>query len=116
VIGSRNADFTSGETDLRGVFVADAIQGSSTVIAQAEHNRYAFFRGETQLGPAAQEPIPQPAEAKAEAAPAPADAGGERQLLESLQMGNSTILQQQELNLKNLYQQRRKGVQAKEAY
>ena len=117
VIGSRNADFTSGETDLRGVFVADAIQGSSTVIAQAEHNRYAFFRGETQLGPALpQEPAPQPAEAKAETPPAPADFGGERQLLESLQMGNSAILQQQELNLKNLYQQNRKGVQAKEAY
>lgn len=115
VIGSRNADFTSGETDLRGVFVADAIQGSSTVIAQAEHNRYAFFRGETQLGPAPQqEAAPQPAEAKSEAPPA--DAGGERQLLESLQMGNSVILQQQELNLKNLYQQNRKGVQAKEAY
>ena len=34
VIGSRNDDFVSGETDLRGVFVADGIEGTSTVIAQ----------------------------------------------------------------------------------
>ncbi|HUY89785.1 MAG TPA: tetratricopeptide repeat protein [Pirellulales bacterium] len=115
VIGSRNADFVSGETDLRGVFVADAIQGSSTVIAQAEHNRYAFFRGETQLGPPPQE-APAAEEKAEKPAAAPADAGGERQLLEGLQIGNGAILQQQELNLKNLYQQNRKGVQAKEAY
>jgi alpha-2-macroglobulin len=34
VIGSNNSDFVSGATDLRGVFVADGIRGSSTVIAQ----------------------------------------------------------------------------------
>jgi hypothetical protein len=113
VIGSRNADFVSGETDLRGVFVADTIQGSSTVIAQAEHNRYAFFRGETQLGPP-----PAPAAQASAQPPAPADAkpAVEMQLLEGLQLGNGVILQQQEQNLKNLYQQNRKGVQAKEAY
>lgn len=117
VIGSRNADFVAGETDLRGVFVADTIQGASTVIAQAEHNRYAFFRGKTDLGPqeekAAEEAMPAQS-----AAPAPAkpQAPGEVQLLEGLQQGNGAILQQQEQNLKHLYQQNRKGVQAKEAY
>ena len=35
VIGTGNAEFVSGSTDLRGVFVADGIQGTSTVIAQA---------------------------------------------------------------------------------
>ena len=35
VIGSGNEDFVSGQTDLRGVFVADGIQGAATVIAQA---------------------------------------------------------------------------------
>ena len=52
MIGSRNDDFVSGATDLRGVFVADGIRGRSTVIAQAEPSRYAFFRGQTDLVPA----------------------------------------------------------------
>ncbi len=56
VIGTRNPDFVSGETDLRGVFVADGIQGTSTVIAQATPSQYAFFRGNTELGP----PPPRP--------------------------------------------------------
>jgi uncharacterized protein YfaS (alpha-2-macroglobulin family)/tetratricopeptide (TPR) repeat protein/type II secretory pathway component GspD/PulD (secretin) len=50
VIGSGNNDFISGETDLRGVFVADGIRGTSTVIAQTGSSRYAFFRGRTNLG------------------------------------------------------------------
>ena len=44
VIGSGNEDFVSGETDLRGVFVADGIRGGATVIAQAGPSRYAFYR------------------------------------------------------------------------
>ena len=44
VIGSGNEDFVSGETDLRGVFVADFIRGGVTVIAQAGPSRYAFYR------------------------------------------------------------------------
>lgn len=44
VIGSGNEDFVSGQTDLRGVFVADGIRGGATVIAQAGPSRYAFYR------------------------------------------------------------------------
>jgi tetratricopeptide (TPR) repeat protein len=44
VIGSGNEDFVSGQTDLRGVFVADGISGAATVIAQAGPGRYAFYR------------------------------------------------------------------------
>ncbi len=51
VIGSANDDFVSGETDLRGVFVADGIRGNSTVIARADGGRYAFRRGSSYLGP-----------------------------------------------------------------
>ena len=53
VIGSENDSFVSGETDLRGVFVADGINGEATVIAQLDSDRYAFFRGSTFLGPRA---------------------------------------------------------------
>lgn len=49
VIGAGNSDFRSGETDLRGLFVADDVKGTSTVIAMAENDRYAFFRGDTSL-------------------------------------------------------------------
>ena len=49
-IGSGNSDFRSGETDLRGVFVADGLQGLVTVIAKTDDNQYAFYRGKTMLG------------------------------------------------------------------
>ena len=54
MIGSRNEDFVSGETDLRGVFVADGIRGAATVIAQAGPARYAFYRAK---GAAAEEAV-----------------------------------------------------------
>jgi hypothetical protein len=54
VIGSRNDDFVSGQTDLRGVFVADGIRGAVTVIAQAGPSRYAFYRAK---GAAAEDAI-----------------------------------------------------------
>jgi alpha-2-macroglobulin len=53
VIGSNNADFVSGQTDLRGVFVADGISGGATVIAQAASSRYAFYRAKEALDQAA---------------------------------------------------------------
>ncbi len=45
VIGSRNADFVSGKTDFRGIFVAEGVHGSATVIAMVEPSRYALHRG-----------------------------------------------------------------------
>jgi len=50
VIGTRNDAFQSGETDLRGIFVADGIVGKATVIARDADGRYAFFRGTETLG------------------------------------------------------------------
>ena len=49
-IGSRNRRFRSGETDLRGIFVADGLTGEATVIARAGDSRYAFYRGDAWLG------------------------------------------------------------------
>jgi tetratricopeptide (TPR) repeat protein len=49
-IGVGNADFQSGETDLRGIYVAEGIQGKCTVIAKDTEGRFAFFRGEQNLG------------------------------------------------------------------
>ena len=45
MIGSSDAQFISGPTDLRGVFVAEGPNGVITVLARRESNQYAFYRG-----------------------------------------------------------------------
>ena len=52
VIGSDNPAFISGETDLRGVFVAEGVRGLVTAVARKGDNQYAFYRGTTFVGPA----------------------------------------------------------------
>ena len=44
-VGSATGRFISGETDLRGIFIADGLRGTATVIARDAENRYAFYRG-----------------------------------------------------------------------
>ncbi len=51
VIGSGNGSFFSGETDLRGVFVAEGVRGQVTAVARKGSNQYAFHRGTTPVGP-----------------------------------------------------------------
>ncbi|MFK7850033.1 MAG: tetratricopeptide repeat protein [Akkermansiaceae bacterium] len=50
-IGSQDVEFKSGDTDLRGIFVAEGVNGTATVIARQD-GRYAFYRGENHLGQA----------------------------------------------------------------
>lgn len=49
--GSGNGDFISGETDLRGVFLAEGVQGVATAVARKGTAQYALYRGRTNLGP-----------------------------------------------------------------
>ncbi|MBN1410994.1 MAG: outer membrane protein assembly factor BamD [Spirochaetales bacterium] len=51
VIGTNNTQFISGDTDLRGILIADGINGVATVIARDKKSRYAFYRGILWLGP-----------------------------------------------------------------
>lgn len=112
VIGSRNEDFVSGETDLRGVYVADGIQGHATIIARSGDGRYAFYRGTTDLGP----PLAPAAQAEQQAAEANApQSDASQQLLDGLQRGNGVIIEQQRQNLQNLYRNEERGVRAKAA-
>ncbi len=118
VIGSSNPDFVAGDTDLRGVFVADSIQGKVTVIAQLGESRYAFYRGSNWVGPQ-----PAPAEPANEVVGKPADpsASGspstESQLLDNLNRFNNSIqLEQNQRFDENFYKQNRKGVTVQEAY
>ncbi|MBN2475322.1 MAG: tetratricopeptide repeat protein [Pirellulales bacterium] len=114
VIGSRNDDFFSGETDLRGVFVADGVQGTSTVIALADNSRYAFFRGKTPLAM----PGPKPAEAAAQqqkrgAQPAPSL---KQQLLEGLQQSNIKLQREQVDQLQETFESAPQGLPAMKAF
>lgn len=61
-IGSMDSQFRSGDTDLRGIFVADGLRGTATVIARDKQGRYAFYRGMQWLGPAREAPPPAPRE------------------------------------------------------
>jgi tetratricopeptide (TPR) repeat protein len=45
VVGSNGGDFVTGHTDPRGMFVAEGVSGSATVIARRGDQHYAFFRG-----------------------------------------------------------------------
>lgn len=57
-IGSADTEFRSGETDKRGLFIADNVRGKATVIAREGESRYAFFRGEAWLGAPLNAPAP----------------------------------------------------------
>jgi len=121
VIGSRNGEFVSGMSDLRGVFIADGIKGKSTVIAQASDGRYAFFRGTDELGPP--EPASNQPAAPAEKAPAKNGKGEainaegkDGVLIEQLQRGNKMLQQKQQEMLDNNYKNNNEGVRAKSAF
>ena len=110
-IGSADSEFKSGDTDLRGIFVAEELTGNATVIARQE-GRYAFYRGTTHLGQA-------PAQ---QAQPAAQQQRKGQQLqqkdfLENLDEFNKDI---QQRNIKGWDSFRRqkggKGVEVQEAY
>jgi tetratricopeptide (TPR) repeat protein len=112
VIGSNNKKFTDGETDLRGIFVADAIVGTSTVIAKAGDNRYAFYRGKTRLGNV---PAAQSNRAKPQPPPKPSGSG-KSILLKNIEGSNEGILMEQRGNYRSLLDNRARGVKAKKAF
>lgn len=122
VIGSRNDEFVTGYTDLRGVFVADGIQGRVTVIARLAEDQYAFYRGKTELGRPPEIPMGGAAAPAQQAEPAAPQgkpqARGEdrRELLRGLQESNTMLQQQQIENLRQIYKQQRKGVEASQAF
>ncbi len=109
VIGSANDEFVSGETDLRGVFAAQSIIGTSTVIARAQGDRYAFYRGRLYLGPQ-----PQAAQQQQQEPPMPQEEKAD--LLKNLNESNTLIQTQQQEQLKQIYNKRKSGVEVQEAF
>ena len=95
VVGTQNNVFFSGHTDLRGIFEADGVQGSATVLAKAGESQYAFYRGVAALGKPVQ---PEQNEAKV-----PLKFKGKSQLdksdyLKNIEISNDAVI---ELNFKN---------------
>ena len=102
VIGSANTAFLSGETDLRGVYVAEGVSGEVTAVARQGTARYAFYRGKTYVG------APPAPPAGAANAPAPPQKAGEPQsqaLDENLKILNSSNQMRQIERLEKRYQE-----------
>ncbi len=111
-IGSANDQFVSGQSDLRGIFVADGIVGTSTVIARTDANRYAFHRGKVVLGH-----VPEAAQPAGAADKAPRPEGqGKDDLLKNLQDQNRLYNNDQRSNYRSLLRNSTQGVKAKGAF
>ena len=110
-IGSADSEFRSGETELRGIFIADNLRGKATVIAREGDSKYAFFRGTDWLGTPENAPTPPPEQ------PQQQGQKGKVDYQYNLYERNSTI---QQLNNDTWNQQRRqapnKGVKIEKAY
>ena len=110
VIGSNNPSFTDGRTDLRGVAVAEGINGQVTAVARNGTGQYAFYRGNSTIGngPTNQQPRWRPD------VQAAAKGGNEtlEQNLKSLNLQNQTRGIDR---LQKRYGEGRKGIRAEEA-
>jgi len=104
VVGSENGDFVSGKTDLRGIFVADDIRGTSAVIARDKEGQFAFYRGK--------EPLGAPRE---EATRVARRAGEKVDFLGVIGSGNLPLVQRRQMsNAMLLYGKKQKGVQVQQ--
>jgi hypothetical protein len=86
VIGSRDPRFNSGETDLRGVFAVEGLNGVITAVARKGANQYAFYRGTRPVGGGQNPNAPPPQRGQA-GRPAPAKA--DQSLDANIRMQNS---------------------------
>jgi uncharacterized protein YfaS (alpha-2-macroglobulin family)/TolA-binding protein len=113
VIGTENPAFLSGQTDLRGVFVAEGVRGLVTAVARTEANQYAFYRGTTSVGA----PPATPALRSSGEGPA-SGAGASPTLDENLKGLNRSNQERQIDRLQKRYGQEGKpqGVQVEKAY
>jgi len=104
VIGSENTDFLSGETDLRGIFVADGIRGRATVIARDTKGQFAFHRGKAPL-------MKRPEAQRGRGAPA-----GQVEYGANVMLSNTERQDLRKGGQLRLYQQKRTGVEAQTLY
>jgi len=108
VIGSQSGKFVAGETDLRGIFVADGISGMAAAIARDEQRRYAFHRGATFLA-RREEARKAKRGTRGRAPTAQAD------WFDNLTISNAAIQGQNVKQLEAFYSLQQKGVQVQQA-
>ncbi len=116
VIGSNNPTFTDNRTDLRGVAVAEGINGQVTAVARNGAGQYAFYRGTESIGAPPSPALmsaPQSANAPAAAPAAPAKSAGS--LMENINLLNSSNATRGIDRLQNRLNEGRKGIKAEEA-
>ena len=90
VKGSGDEEFTSGETDLRGVYTIEAVKGNVTAVVRKGTGRYAFYQAETSM---TAPPPPPPTEkdpAAGEKGKAPEPAPAKPSLDQNLKIQNET--------------------------
>ncbi len=110
VIGRENTGFLSGETDLRGVFVAEGVRGEVTAVARKDAVAYAFYRGTSFVGTPANAKTPPPQDA--------APQGGDQQqaLDANLRILHGSNQERQIERLQKRYEQGRQGGAAVEGF
>jgi uncharacterized protein YfaS (alpha-2-macroglobulin family)/tetratricopeptide (TPR) repeat protein len=106
VIGSENTSFVSGETDLRGIFIADGINGAATVIVRDKKDRYAFHRGVALLNTGGYENREEMEQKELQ----------EDEYRMNLDEKQIQMREQNRGNLDKIYNEKRSGVQIQEAY
>jgi hypothetical protein len=118
VVGSGDGRFRSGETDLRGIFVADDLVGRATVIAKLEDS-YAFHRGKEDFQPGrvphANPPrfvTPPPRQQQQEDA---RKEGQSFRALDNLDRGNKQVQDRNRQYLEDLYKNDQRGVEVQRA-
>ena len=113
VIGTGMTTFVTGETDLRGLFVADGVQGFPTAVARDAAGHFTFYRSERAVALAAAPP--QPEALLERAAPAKGAKRGKADYRSNVNFDNRQIQGFNEANLQQLFQQEEKGVQVKKS-
>jgi tetratricopeptide (TPR) repeat protein len=103
VIGTANPTFVAGQTDLRGVFVAEGIQGQVTAVARKGTGQYAFYRGKAVVVAGRIRQATAPAQ-KAD------DAKKAESLDNNLKIQNSTNQDRQLDRLQNRFKSQQRGV------
>jgi alpha-2-macroglobulin len=109
VIGSNNPLFLSGQSDLRGVFVAEGVNGQVTAVARRDTTQYAFYRGTQLVGAPPESSRPAPPGAKM---PGQSEASDLGKNVKDLNYSNSS---QQLDRLEKRYQNTRSGITPGEA-
>jgi len=113
VIGTDNATFFTGQTDLRGVYVAEGVNGQVTAVARKGAGQYAFYRGTAHVGARPPAGLAQPNWAT------PHNLGKPQAPAQSLDQNVRDLNLQNQMRgidrLQNRYNTGRKGIKAEEA-